>query len=557
MRTQCVTMLAAFTLAANAGTVVHYTFDGLGTVGTKIQGLSTVRNAANPGTFDATVYQMAGKAKNTTSTSALDWLYVTNGIPEAFRVFDSVARSSASSVDRAVRFASPGGGQAGAMLETVTDSSFFTDLFTVEALVRFPDGMANAAYGVLATQLRDDSTYAWKIHFNWNNQITFHFRNSEGSEVNTGSITLANSGKFNDGKWHHVAMRAVQGESSTTVEIFFDYGLRKTYTLASRIQFPESAENSVLQIGGTTLAGQLFMGEIGEFRYSGSALSVDKFLRPRSTGNRLDADCVLYYDFENMTDDWSWFAASSFGAVVNKAMPGIMDGNFNAGEISGKGTLPKIDTAVPSEATRLSGADTKLQENVRSFYNNYQDTSHRSSGRYLTCNVANGFSLSDSDFTIEMFYKTDGNVLYWTPLFRRNTSPSTQLYLGVGDNVVNNDGHSYFRALVSSVSSDGSATNSVNMCDTVQTNDGKWHHLALVRNGRSLAFYRDGNPVGSSTLEYDSLLAESAQWWFAGSGSGGNAFNGWIDSVRVTMRALAPEEFLRAETKPGLTIFIR
>ena len=258
-----------------------------------------------------------------------------------------------------------------------------------------------------------------------------------------------------------------------------------------------------------------------------------------------------------MTDDWSWFAASSFGAVVNKAMPGIMDGNFNAGEISGKGTLPKIDTAVPSEATRLSGADTKLQENVRSFYNNSQDTSHRSSGRYLTCNVANGFSLSDSDFTIEMFYKTDGNVLYWTPLFRRNTSPSTQLYLGVGDNVVNNDGHSYFRALVSSVSSDGSATNSVNMCDTVQTNDGKWHHLALVRNGRSLAFYRDGNPVGSSTLEYDSLLAESAQWWFAGAGSGGTAFNGWIDSVRVTMRALAPEEFLQKANHPGLIMFIR
>ena len=543
-------------LAVTADTVVWYTFDDLGNVGAKLNGISTVQNAASRGTYDATVYQMAGATKNEEITSAIDYIYVTNGIPASFRVFDPAARVMAFSVDRAVRFASNGGGQAGAMLETATDMSFFTDSFTVEALIHFPNGMANANYGVLATQLRDNSTYAWKIHVNWNNQTTFYFLNSKGQEVNTGPITLSDSGKFNDGKWHHVAMIAEQSNTSTIVKIFYDYALRKTFSFDSRIQFPSTSENSKLQIGGTTLAGQLFMGEIGEFRYSDSALSVAKFLRPRSMSNRLDNDCVLYYDFEEMTDDWSWFAAP-FGRVVNKAMPGIMDGSFAPGEISGKGTLPKIDTEVPSDVMYLSGTNKRLMENGKSFYNNYQNENDRRTARHLSCNVASGISLSNTDFTIEMFYKTDGDVLYWTPIFRRNTEPAQQLYIGVGDNVLNNDGHSYLRAIVQSVSQDNSVTNSVNMRDTAQSNDGEWHHLALVRNGRSLTFYRDGGVAGTGMLDYDSLLGESDNWLFAGGGGGVNTFNGWIDSVRVTLRALSPEEFLQKATRPGFFIRVR
>lgn len=541
---------------AKADTVVWYTFDDLGDVGTKLEKLSTVSNVVNSGTYGATVYQMAGMTKNSNQSGATDFLYVTNGIPETFRVFDPVARASASSVDKAVRFASNGGPQAGAMLETATDSSFFSESFTVEALVRFPENLSDAAFGVLATQLRDNSTYAWKIHFNWHNQITCYFRNSEGSEVNTGAIALS-SGTFKDGKWHHVAMTVAQGESSSTVKIYFDYGLRKTYSLDSRIQFPESAEGSVLQVGGTTLVGQLFMGEIGEFRYSSAALSVDKFLRPRTTRNRLDDDCVLYFDFEDdMTDDWSWFAAApvvSSTKVVNKASPGFMDGTFSPGEVSGKGLLPKIDGSVPSNAMRMSASDGKLTANTHSFYNNYLDTSNRRTARHLYCLESECVSLADSNFTIEMFYKADGNVLNWTPIFRRQTQA---VYIGV-QNDVGSNGHSHFCAQVKSVASDGSQTNSVTITDAVQTNDGKWHHLALVRNGRSLELYRDGGSIGTGTLEYDSLLEESGNLMIAGGGGSVNTFNGWIDSVRVTLRALEPEEFLQKARLPGLSIIIR
>ena len=530
--------VVATALAAKADTVVWYTFDDLGDTGTKVHGLSTVQNDANSGTYDATVYQMAGKTKNTTFSGALDWLYVTNGIPEAFRVFDPVARATASSVDSAVRFASPGGGQAGAMLEAATDSSFFTDSFTVEAFVRFPEGMDSAAYGVLATQLRDGNSLAWKLRFSWNRELEVTFRNSSGEDVALGKASLPTGINFNDGRWHHVAMTVAQGVSTSTVKIYFDYSRRTTFTPAYRVQFPESAENSVLQIGGTTLAKELFMGEIGEFRYSSAALEGAQFLHPRDK-EASDSQCVLYYDFET-SRDWSWLAAS-VGAVANMAHPGIMDGAFATKAFDTIGTLPKVDSeAAPASRVRESMEKLDWADNTSSLYNNYE--SARNSSNYLYSDLDSSVSLAEADFTIEAFYKTDGEVQYWTPLFRDNGS-GEPVFLGMGDNVAN-IGNSCFCGKV--VQSDGTAKT---VTDTARTNDGKWHHIALVREGRTLKLYRDKVLRASAALDCDSLNASGDRWQICGSPAR-YTYNGWLDSLRVTLKALEPEEFLTSQCYP-------
>ena len=529
--------VVATALAAKAETVVWYTFDDLGDVGTKVHGLSTVQNDANSGAYDATVYQMAGKAKNTTSSGELDWLYVTNGIPEAFRVFDPVARTSAASVDKAVRFASNGGGQAGVMLETATDASLFTESFTVEALVRVPETLSNAAYGVLATQLRDASSMAWKLKFTWNRELQVTFRNSSGVDVELGKATITD--KFNDGKWHHVAMTVVQGASSSTVKIYFDYSLRSTFTPAYRVQFPESADDSVLQIGGTTLEGALFMGEIGEFRYSSAALEKEQFLHPRLM-EVVQPQCVLYYDFET-THDWSWLAAS-VGTVANMASPTFMNGSLAVQTFTEKGTLPRIDgEAAPASRIRQSMADFDWADNASSLYNNYEST--RNSENYLYSDLSSGLSLAETNFTIEAFYKTDGAVEYWTPLFRDNGT-NEPVFLGMGNNV-DGIGNSCFCGKVTQ--DDGSTT--ITVTDTARTNDGKWHHIALVRDGRTLKLYRDKVLRASATLTSDSLSASGKRWQFCGSPAR-NTYNGWLDSLRVTLKALEPEEFLTSQCYP-------
>jgi hypothetical protein len=84
--------------------------------------------------------------------------------------------------------------------------------------------------------------------------------------------------------------------------------------------------------------------------------------------------------------------------------------------------------------------------------------------------------------------------------------------------------------------------------DTVSLNDGKWHHIALVREGTALTLYRDKKVAASITLTSSSLKAIGDRWQFIGGpNAGNNDFNGWLDSVRVTRRALKAEEFLTSQ----------
>ena len=250
-------------------------------------------------------------------------------------------------------------------------------------------------------------------------------------------------------------------------------------------------------------------------------------------------DVVLYYDFET---------TNAQGRVVNLANPGVMDGRFASREVGDRGVLPKLDSEVVSNAMRLSGSDDNPAANTQSLYNNY-GSSRNTNQTYLYCDLASGLSLSNTNFTVEMFYKTDGSVEYWTPIFRDSNN---QFYIGVGDNV-NGSGNSF----CGSVKQDDGNSTRIAVTDTAKTNDGEWHHIALVRKGRTLTLYRDGESKASATLSVDSLISAGERWQFCGSPSQ-NTYNGWIDSVRVTLRALAPEEFLQKTTlsSRGLVVIV-
>ena len=65
-----------------------------------------------------------------------------------------------------------------------------------------------------------------------------------------------------------------------------------------------------------------------------------------------------------------------------------------------------------------------------------------------------------------------------------------------------------------------------------------------------MTLYRDKKEVASETLTSDSLTtftASTPRWQFGGSPAGFYTFNGWMDSVRITRRALEPEEFLTSQ----------
>ena len=246
-----------------------------------------------------------------------------------------------------------------------------------------------------------------------------------------------------------------------------------------------------------------------------------------------DPDCVLYYDFETMADEYQ---------VENVANPGVMQLN---GKTNGLATV--VETT-PSAKIRQTRTATPAGDSAKALYYVTDETIIDS--RYCTPPDGTDY-FATTNFTIELFYKMDGNVSAWRTLFKRLGGNNVQVNLGTVSN--NKVGAQFITA------DDSSSTNSTKtIYDSDFTNDGQWHHVALVvdQTGetKTARLYRDYKLRGSATLATNltSFVKDNdPKWYVIGSGDRYKGydynFNGWVDSVRVTLRALEPQEFLWGE----------
>ncbi len=528
-------MVAAAAVATafvvKADTVVWYTFDDLGDVGAGVADGTTVVNKANPGVLDATVYGLVGTNKN---SSSVRMPYVTNGVPESLRVLDPAGGTLASAADKALRFQRTHGAGNGAMLEIPNDPALRPSSFTIEMFVRIDPDHTN--WEMLACQPSTTAgLFGWGISFYKpadNSSLSFHlnFVDTDGGKYDHGIGANA----LLDNKWHHLALtvKPQTGDSSKiNIKFFIDYKRVYYYDAPYGIVLPDSAYCPV-RIGSTEASGRHFAGEIGEFRFSNKELDAGEFLRPHNAA--IDKDVVLYYDFEEDNAYEGAFSATT--ALDNKASP-ILRGRLATRTFDTMGTLPKVDgDAALDSRLRQSMSDPDWADNASSLFNGYEGDQRYNN--YLYCDLPSSMSLADTNFTVEMFCKTDGSVNWWTSVFRDNND---QVWIGGGE-----DGNKFMGRVTLD---DGTTQKTV--IDTMRANDGKWHHIALVREGTSLTLYRDKRVAASTTLTSSSLKAIGDRWQFIGGPNGGNNdFNGWLDSVRVTRRALGPEEFLTSQHYP-------
>ena len=538
--------LAFAACAAKAETVVWYTFDDLGDVGKRLSDSSTIQNKAKPGTHDATVYGI--RNGYILYPESVHHPYVTNGVPEFTRMWDPVSGTSASSADQALRFPATNAGGQGALLEVETDASLRPDSFTAEALFRYPDpnwSLDANGWNRLVV-MPNDAGPAWEIVVRWHDQIGFHFIPNDGSAGRTEYIVYPASGNWNDCTWHHVALAVEQGETTSTVKMYLDYALKATKTLNYRISY--SSSNLPLQIGGRSEQSCLgnFCGELGEFRFSNTALTPTQFLRPRSmtAQTNFDPDCVLYYDFEDFTEDWSWFAAG-VGDVVNKANPGVMSGTF----VTRNNYTPEIVAESPAERLRQSMLDTTYENSEKALRNRIGDN-QRQTG-YVMCTPLEDDWLSKTNFTIETYFKTSNQAQPYVALFQRFGGSNVQLKFGI-----NYGGTSL------GITASTNTTQQIQM-DWYTIPKDEWHHAALVVNqtgeDKKIDLFIDGLRVAGMALDANltSLdkdgMTHNGTWYFAG--ATGNSFDGTIDSMRVTLRALEPQEFLTDRSySPSSTI---
>ena len=241
----------------------------------------------------------------------------------------------------------------------------------------------------------------------------------------------------------------------------------------------------------------------------------------------LDPDCVLYYDFETMADEYQ---------VENIANPGVM-------QLDGKRlSLANVVEATPSAKIRQTRAATPADDSSHTL--RYVQKGEVYDGRYCTPPDGTDY-FATTNFTIELFYKIDGSVAEWHSMFKRFGANNVQVNLGVGG------ANKLSAQVMTGEVSSSYETKTIN--DSQVTNDDKWHHAALVvdQTGetKTMWLYRDYKLIGTQTLTTNLtsvVRSNDPKWYVIGSGDK-YEFNGWIDSVRVTLRALEPQEFLWGE----------
>ena len=242
----------------------------------------------------------------------------------------------------------------------------------------------------------------------------------------------------------------------------------------------------------------------------------------------LDPDCVLYYDFETMAEDGY--------KVENIANPGVM-------QLDGKRlSLANVVEATPDAKIRQTRTATPADDSAKAL--RYVQEGEVYDGRYCTPPEGTDY-FATTNFTIELFYKMDGDVTKYRSMFKRFGANNVQVNLGVGG------ANKLSAQVMTGEVSSSYETKTIN--DSQVTNDDKWHHAALVvdQTGetKTMWLYRDYKLIGTQTLTTNLtsvVRSNDPKWYVIGSGDG-YEFNGWLDSVRVTLRALEPQEFLWGE----------
>ena len=545
--------LAFAACAVKAETVVWYTFDDL-TPGDTLADGTNIVNKANPGTHDATVL---GLMNYTLKPDSTKMPVCTDGISESLRIFDPVSRTMSEGADRALRFQSTWNTGDGAFLQIPNDADIRPESFTVEAMVWFPEGATSVNnWNVIAVhpaKMTCANADAWGFRFLDSTQISVRFTRpreytpTAGEEDTYDNVTGADNVSVgavvpavNDGRWHHVAFTAAPNgadSSKTDVKVFFDYNQVASSTLDFRPQFSDE-DDCPVWVGSTRQSYGFFTGAIGEFRLSNVALTPGEFLRSHDAG--LDKDVVLYYDFETLGES---------GQIVNIASPGIMDGTI----ITNNSLAPEFVEDSPVERLRQSMASAVYATSEKSLMNSITSASSRKDG-YVECMPLDVDWFSKTNFTIECFFKTENMTQNYTPLFRRWGGWNVQVNIGVGYtggnmgiNISTNALYNQTERTISSFTA------------------GTWNHVALVVNqtGETKTLKTYFNWHLKETFPLPSNLADTnrngsgplyEKWFFAGAAEG-SSFDGKVDSMRVTLRALAPEEFLTDRSySPSSTI---
>ncbi len=330
--------------------------------------------------------------------------------------------------------------------------------------------------------------------------------------------------------WHHLALvaSADMDAKKLSLKVYIDYHSLGGTTVTDYEGMHYSDANALpLVIGANPYnGGRSFLGELAEVRVSDVALDVREFLRPVPPGP-VDADTLVYLPL----GDTPWFATQVPLAtgVWNPPLNGAPTAAWNPmgwETTSVSGNLPYGIPAVADEAhgsaVRGGCIDTNALADVKSYTFSSGTVGNNNIGHIVEFPKDGLADLYAGDFTFEWFFKTS---------YQSNQA----MLVNPWTKVMINGGKVHPR--VGDYNTGGGTGSAV-------VNDGAWHHCALV--------YRHGVNAFECWVDYkldnicvaDALVNKDKGFYFGGQGYSSQVFNGQLDDLRITKRALAPHEFL-------------
>lgn len=460
--------------------------------------------------------------------------------------FDPVARTWAMN-GKAVNFAN-------AYVKIPDDARLHLKSATIELFFKY-EGDRPGFFRVL----HKDS--AWLVCFAnggeelWGRVWTCLDGSSSYSQLNVGC-------KPSVGQWHHLAL--VVDDDAKKFHLYFDYQLMgsKDYT-GDLMSFGKSTSVAYLGNNNSECSGASMTGKIDELRISDAALTPDQFLRPSigATAANVHPETVVYLPFEwGDVSDIACFGVSDM--TVWRKSTGFLNQVWTNGLVSPVNSVSieygrddascaSLSEAVCTPTTRrdlLSGAEAPNLQVLRTELRSSATESYPDRSPWIkiddiqtdaaTVKMSHGM-LTDS-FTIEFFGNFakpvgtgDCLLLYCGTKTRLNASlrfiPEknvVQLNVGCGEKNVGN-------------------------YPTVTWDT--WHHFAFRydKARQQVALFLDyrlcGSPVAVDTFDSELWPSQTYTHFFGicnGYNDGNNGAHGLVDDVRITKRALEPQEFL-------------
>jgi hypothetical protein len=349
---------------------------------------------------------------------------------------------------------------------------------------------------------------------------------------NGNNVSTTSSVDINDGKWHHIAFTYTH--STKVARLYVDYAQTASMTTWSNLVY-ETLEMRI----GQGCGGRAFDGWIDEIRLSDEVLQPEDFMIFAPQG---DTYCYWNFDGTEGTE-----ADIQTNQVFANPYINIMHGT--AGTTGTAGVKPQFTNFLPA-ATQMIVKDGATGETVNSnstslFFlcSDTNDIPYSSIGSVVTV-TAPYMPAFPSNFTAEAFVKADRNAK-WPQIIGKKRSGGGTYSWSLGVEPTGNlrcrfdttDPVTFTNHVGNQVFNSG-----------VSIYDGEWHHIALSYD----------YPTKTAKLYVDHVLKTTGVTTYpmyldTGSiqiGAGDEAFDGWIDEVRITKRVLEPSEFLYLTDPP-------